>query len=186
MTIQDFFIVWQDVGLFLYSILKAFLPLPSLEVVLVPLCLHSPEKWILYSVEGAVGTCIGGAIGYAISYRFGRSALLHIASDEDITKGEKLMHTYGFLAVFIGGITPIPDFLLAYLAGITRMPFLRFSLCDGVARLLRSLLVTFCLKQLGTIVHVDAFGLWFSLLILVWLLYRWWKGKRHIQTISKK
>mgnify|MGYP000008827788 CR=1 FL=1 len=62
MNVQDFFIVWQDIGLILYSVLKAFLPLPSLEVILVPLVLHSPQKWLLYSLEGAVGTCIGGGI----------------------------------------------------------------------------------------------------------------------------
>ena len=55
MNVQDFFIVWQDIGLILYSVLKAFLPLPSLEVILVPLVLHSPQKWLLYSLEGAVG-----------------------------------------------------------------------------------------------------------------------------------
>ena len=188
MTIQDFFVLWQDVGLFLYAILKAFLPLPSLEVVLVPLCLHTPEKWILYSLEGALGTCIGGAIGYMLAYRLGTKAIQHMASKEDIEKGEVLMERYGMLAVFIGGITPIPDFLLAYLAGFTHMNFLSFTLCDGIARLLRSLLVTFCLQRLGMLINIDTFGMWFSLVIILWLLLRWWKGKRktHAQTISKK
>ena len=91
MNLQAFFTLWQDVGLILYAILKAFLPLPSLEVVLTPLCLKHPEKWLLYSFEGAIGTCIGGAIGYGIAYSVGRKALAHIASDEDIEKGETLM-----------------------------------------------------------------------------------------------
>ena len=46
MNLQAFFTLWQDVGLILYAILKAFLPLPSLEVVLTPLCLKRPEKWL--------------------------------------------------------------------------------------------------------------------------------------------
>lgn len=188
MTLQDFFIVWQDIGLILYAILKAFLPLPSLEVVLVPLCLHSPEKWLLYSIEGAIGTCIGGAIGYGIAYKLGRRALRNIACDEDINKGEALMHRYGLWAVFIGGVTPIPDFLLAYLAGFTHMHFLSFTLCDGGARLLRSLLVTYGLKTLGTVMNVDRFGMWFSALIMLWLLVKWWKSRKKIQaqTTSKK
>lgn len=57
--------------------------------MLTPLCLKHPEKWLLYSFEGAIGTCIGGAIGYGIAYSVGRKALAHIASDEDIEK-EKL------------------------------------------------------------------------------------------------
>lgn len=188
MTLQDFFIVWQDVGLFLYAVLKAFLPLPSLEVVLVPLCIHSPEKWLLYSLEGAVGTCIGGAIGYGIASRMGRVVLRNIACEEDINKGERLMQRYGLWAVFIGGVTPIPDFLLAYMAGFTQMRFFSFMLCDGGARLLRSLLITYCLKTLGTVMNVDKFGMWFSAVIMLWLLIKWWKSHRKIQvqTISKK
>lgn len=188
MTIQDFFIIWQDVGLILYAILKAFLPLPSLEVVLVPLCLHAPQKWILYSIEGAIGTSIGGAIGYAIAHRFGTPILKNIACEKDIAHGEQLMQRYGLIAVFIGGITPIPDFLLAYLAGFTHMKLLPFMLCDGFARLLRSLLITYMLYQLGTVMNVDAFGMWFSLVIMVWLCMRWWRSHRriHAQTTSKK
>lgn len=188
MTLQDFFIVWQDFGLIVYAILKAFLPLPSLEVMLVPLCLHSPEKWILYSAEGAIGTCIGGAIGYVIAYRLGTPILKNIACDEDIKKGEKLMQRYGLWAVFIGGITPIPDFLLAYLAGFTHMKFTSFALCDGVARLLRSLLVTYCLNRLGNVMNVDAFGTWFSATVILWLVIKWWRSRKkiHAQMTSKK
>ncbi|MEG0469948.1 MAG: hypothetical protein RR562_08570, partial [Longicatena sp.] len=86
----------------LYAILKAFLPLPSLEVILVPLCMHSPEKWILYSIEGAIGTCIGGGIGYCLAHRFGRNILQHMASEKDMDAGERLMNRYGMLAVSIG------------------------------------------------------------------------------------
>ncbi|MEG0274872.1 MAG: VTT domain-containing protein, partial [Longicatena sp.] len=110
----------------------------------------------------------------------------HMASEKDMDAGERLMNRYGMLAVFIGGITPIPDFLLAYLAGFTNMNFIKFSLCDGFARLLRSLLVTYCLYQLGSVVNVDSFGTWFSLIIILWLILRWWKEKRHLQTTSKK
>ena len=50
----------QQGGLVLYACLKAFLPLPSLEVVLIPLILKNPDGWLLYAMEGAVGTAIGG------------------------------------------------------------------------------------------------------------------------------
>lgn len=180
MMIQDFFMVFKDVGLILYAILKAFLPLPSLEVVLVPLVLADPDKWILYSLEGAIGTFIGGGIGYVIADRLGRKALLHIASSEDVQKGEELMNRYGVWAVFIGGITPIPDFLLAYLAGFTHMRFSLFASCDAFARLLRSLLICYCLQKLGQVINVDWFGTVFSLMILVWMLVRWGKEKLRI------
>lgn len=186
MNVQDFFMIWKDIGLILYSILKAFLPLPSLEVVLVPLCIANPEKWILYSLEGAIGTCIGGGIGYCIAYIAGRKALVHIATAEDIEKGEHLMNRYGLWAVFIGGITPIPDFLLAYLAGFTHMNFVSFAVCDGFARLLRSLLITYGLNRMGMIVNVDQFGTIFTMIIMSVLLLRWGYQKYQIRVKTSK
>ena len=186
MTIQEFLIVWKDVGLILYSILKAFLPLPSLEVILVPLVLNEPDKWVLYSLEGALGTFIGGGIGYFIAYKLGRKAFLHLASEEDVEKGEDLMNRYGIWAVFIGGITPIPDFLLAYLAGFTHMRFSSIALCDAFARLLRSLLICFCLMELGRVIHIDWFGTVFSLLILFWMIIRWILQKRRLSNKDTK
>lgn len=188
MDIQNFFLVFEDTGLFLYSVLKAFLPLPSLEVLLVPLCLKHPQNWIRYSLIGALGTCIGGAIGYFLAYRLGKKVLKNIACEEDVQKGEALMKRYGVIAVFIGGVTPLPDFLLAYLAGFTHMNFLSFTFTDGTARLLRSLLVTLCLNRLHTVFDVDRFGMWFSALILLWMVYEWIKTRRklHAQQISKK
>lgn len=177
MAIQDFFMLWRDLGLFLYAILKAFLPLPSLEVLLVPLVVAKPQCWLWYSLIGAVGTFIGGGIGYAIAKRLGHRAFEHLAGSEDIAKGEALMERYGVWAVLIGGITPIPDFLLAYLAGFTHMRFLRFALCDGGARLVRSLLVSYCLIKVGEVIDFDHFGTVFSLVILSWMLLRWGMGK---------
>jgi len=181
MSIQEFFIVWKDIGLILYAILKAFLPLPSLEVVLVPIMMANPSDWLLYSIEGAVGTLIGGGIGYWLAHRCGRKVLAHMASQSDIDKGEELMNRYGVWAVFIGGITPIPDFLLAYLAGFTHMRFSLFAFCDAFARLLRSLLVCYSLLKLWEVINIDWFGTVFSLVIFAWLLFRWGKEKLRLR-----
>ena len=33
---MDLLLAWKDIGFMLYAMLKAFLPLPSLEVLLIP------------------------------------------------------------------------------------------------------------------------------------------------------
>ena len=104
-----------------------------------------------------------------------------MASQSDIDKGEELMNRYGVWAVFIGGITPIPDFLLAYLAGFTHMRFSLFAFCDAFARLLRSLLVCYSLLKLGEVINIDWFGTVFSLVIFAWLLFRWGKEKLRLR-----
>ena len=161
----------QQGGLMLYACLKAFLPLPSLEVVLIPLILKNPDGWPLYAMEGAVGTAIGGWIGYQIARRAQQAVLRKFASEQEITSGRQLMDRYGVLAVFIGGVTPIPDFLLAYLAGMTQMALILLS--DGTARLLRSVLVGWCIRTLGYVVDIERWGTVISLVMVAWLLLRW-------------
>ena len=86
-------------GLVLYACLKAFLPLPSLEVVLIPLILKNPDGWLLYAMEGALGTAIGGWIGYQIARRAQQAVLRKFASEQEIASGRQLMDRYGVLAV---------------------------------------------------------------------------------------
>ena len=38
-------------------------------------------------------------------------AFSSLVSEEDMQKGEDMVKRYGVVAVFIGGITPLPDFL---------------------------------------------------------------------------
>ena len=54
----------------------------------------------------------------------------------------------------------------------------RFSLCDGLARLLRSLLVCYMFNRLGILLDFDQIGIWLSVLVVVWLLLRYFKQKR--------
>lgn len=159
--------------------MKAFLPLPSLEVILIPLILKQPEKWLLYALFGAIGTSLGGMIGYGISFYLGRPLLLKFASPKEIEMGEQLMKKYGYLAVFVGGVTPIPDFILAYLAGFSRMRLLPFIFIDGFARLLRSLLVGYGILSLGKVIDIERYGTLFSFIIIGYLIAKYAKRKFH-------
>ena len=160
-------------GLVLYACFKAFLPLPSLEVVLIPLILKNPDGWLLYALGGGVGTAVGGWIGYQIARQAQQAVLRKFASEKQIAAGKELMDRYGVLAVFIGGVTPIPDFLLAYLAGMTQMALIPFLLSDGTARLLRSVLIGWCIRSLGYVVDIERWGTVISLVMIAWLLLRW-------------
>ena len=177
----QFLYALQDLGLFVYSCLKAFLPLPSLEALLIPLCVANPNRFWVYAIEGAIGTAIGGGIGYGIAYRMGAGILKKFASDQEIEDAQIVVNRYGILAIFIGAITPIPDFILAYIAGMMKMKIIPFLLTDGLARLLRSLLVGFFMQSMGKIVELDTYGMVFSVLVCVWLLakylWNWYQRK---------
>lgn len=166
-------IYWGDLGLLVYSMLKAFLPLPSLEVILFPLVIANPTKWLLYTIEGAIGTFIGATIGYYIAYFLGKQAVRHIAIEKDLQKGEALIDKYGVFAIFIGGITPLPDFLLAYLAGFVKMSYWKFVLSDSFARLIRSFIIIRVLLSCNMFIDFDTYGVTLSYFILLFFLLKW-------------
>lgn len=172
MNISEFFL-FEDISLFVYAVFKAFLPLPSLEVILIPICMKTPEKWLYYSVIGSIGTWIGGTIGYIIAGYTKDTLLIKIISEKDLIKSKELMNKYGVIAVFIGGITPIPDFILPYVAGLTNMNYLLFSLADSIARLLRSMLVCYSLLYFGRILNLEKYGYMISLGIIICLFLKW-------------
>lgn len=163
----------KTIFLFVYSALKAFLPLPSLEVLLIPMVIATPSLALLYSTVGGIGTFIGGSIGYGIAYYFGTKWIDRLSSENSIHKGMELINQYGIIAVFIGGITPIPDFLLAYLAGLTRMNYWAFAITDGFARFLRSVLVAYIVIIFGYVIDLDRWGSIISLVIIVYFVLKW-------------
>ena len=174
----QFLYALQDIGLIIYSCFKAFLPLPSLEVVLVPLIASNPGKYWIYAIEGAIGTFIGGGIGYGIAYYFGFDLLKKFASDDEIVKSQDIINRYGVIAIFIGGITPLPDFILAYIAGMMKMNLIPFLLADGIARLIRSLIVGYCIFSMGKVINFEKYGNIFSIIVIVWLLGKYLLNKK--------
>lgn len=164
--------------LFLYSIFKAFLPLPSLEAVLLPLCLKYPQKAILLAFISGGGTSIGGWIGYELSYRYGRKIALKWVTKKTLDEGEKQFNTIGIWAVIVGSITPFPDFILAYVAGIVGMNRWLFLLLDGLCRLIRSLLMIFALQQFNHFLHFDRYITILSILILVYFIGKYFIHKK--------
>lgn len=156
--------------LFFYSILKAFLPLPSLEVVLLPLAILNPDFIWNYALIGSIGTMIGGSIGYFLALLIEEKVWIHIIGDKTWKKGKELVNKYGVYAVFIGGITPIPDFILSYIAGVTRMSFIKFILSDGIARLIRSILILFLFIQLGILIDIDKYGMYFLYAFIIYFV----------------
>lgn len=159
--------------LFFYAICKAFLPLPSLEVVLLPLYLHCPTHLWWYAFLGAAGTFIGGSIGYLLATLIKEEKWESFFGKTQWEKGKELVHKYGVIAIFIGGVTPLPDFLLAYVAGFVRMHYLSFAFSDGIARFLRSAIVLLLFKHLGILVDLDKYGMYFIYAFFIYAILKY-------------
>lgn len=153
--------------LFLYSILKAFLPLPSLEAVLLPICLVYPQYAFLYALLSGLGTCVGGHIGYELAYHYGRKIVLKWVREETLEEGIESFRKYGVFSVILGSLSPFPDFILAYVAGIMKMNRWVFMLLDGGCRFLRSLLLIAFSSKLNAYFPIDRYVMILSVLMLV-------------------
>lgn len=171
----------ETLFLLFYAIVKAFLPLPSLEVVLLPLNIRRPDLFLWYSFVGAIGTFIGGSIGYLLACLIEEQTWIKWFGKTSWEKGKTLVNRYGVIAIFIGGVTPIPDFLLAYIAGFTRMSFIPFALSDGIARFLRSILVLYAFNQLGVMIDMDKYGTYILYGTIIYFV-----GKFFLNTIKSK
>lgn len=165
--------------LFVYSILKAFLPLPSLEAVLLPMCLMKPEYAWIYAMISGIGTCIGGLIGYELSFRYGSSIVLKFVDEKTFEKGIVDFKKYGVLSVIVGSISPFPDFILAYVAGMMKMNRWHFIVLDGGCRYIRSIFLIYFSARLNEFFHFDRYITLLSILLLVYFIGRYtFKKKR--------
>lgn len=162
--------------LFFYATMKAFLPLPSLEVVLIPLVITHPEYFVHYSFLGAIGTFFGGSIGYFFARIVKENVWISIFGTSTWEKGKALFQRYGIFAVIVGGITPIPDFILAYIAGFTRMNYLAFAISDGIARFFRSIILLYFFIQLGIMIDMDQYGTAFVAILISYFFVKYLIG----------
>ncbi|MGI6168470.1 MAG: YqaA family protein [Christensenellales bacterium] len=172
-----------EIGLLAYSFLKAFLPMLSVEVVQIPLTLITPDKWVAFALLTIVGTIVGSALGYFLGMKLGTPILRKIAKPSTIKMGHRMLDQYGVVAVGIGSLLPIPDFLVIYLAGMVRMNFWKFMVVNAVARSLRSFLFgygTFVFgAEMSKHMNVDAILLYIiGPIILIYIGYKLWSNRR--------
>ena len=132
-----------------------------------------------------MGTCAGGLIGYLLARRLAERIARSLITPQQMEKGCRLMQRYGILAVFIGGITPIPDFILPYLAGFTRMNFLAFTLSDGISRFLRSMLIGYSISRAADLIDFQVYGNLLCAIILIWGMIKWIKGRYYAAASSE-
>ena len=101
---------------------------------------------------------MGGSIGYKIATLIKEAKWIAFFGEEKWQQGKNLVTKYGVMAIFIGGITPLPDFLLAYVAGFVRMSYIPFASSDALARFIRSALVLMLFQKLGILIDLDIYG----------------------------
>lgn len=74
-----------------------------------------------------LGSILGGTTGWAIGHFFDHIQLVHRMVEYYRSKGEHLIKRYGFWAVVIASVSPVPYSTVSWIAGLMKVPFLTYT-----------------------------------------------------------
>jgi membrane protein YqaA with SNARE-associated domain len=141
---------WADTpygtwALFLLAFAESsFFPIPP-DVLLIALCVARPERSFRYALVSAVGSVLGGCLGYLIGWQFmaslGNRIVAFYGLTDKVAYIETLYRTYDAWAVGIAGFTPIPYKVFTIAAGMFKINFIVFVLASLVSRSARFFIV---------------------------------------------
>jgi len=140
---QQFALQFGYFGVFLISLIGALSVVFPIPYTLVIYLLGSFLNPLLVAVSGGLGSALGEFSGYVLGY-YGRAVL----SKERRRKMDymmKVFHHYGFAAIFLFALTPLPDDLLFIPLGIMRYRFVKAF----IPALLGKMLMCFILAYSG-------------------------------------
>ncbi|MES1947366.1 lipoprotein B [Salinisphaera sp. C84B14] len=132
---------------------SSFFPIPP-DVMLAPMTLARPERAWRFAAITTVASVLGGMLGYWIGALF-LDALLpwlkELGYYSAYSTARDWFETYGFWAVLLAGVSPIPYKVFTVAAGAVAMPFLPFMAGSIVGRGVRFFLVAGLVRSLGPV-----------------------------------
>jgi len=127
-------------------------PIPP-DVMLVPMILGRPLKAWYYAFITTVASVFGGLFGYILGYYafdvFGLAVIEHFGYEAQYQQVMSWFSEYGWIAVLVAGITPIPYKIFTIAAGALHMPLAGFVLASILGRAARFFLVAALVKTVG-------------------------------------
>jgi membrane protein YqaA with SNARE-associated domain len=131
---------------------SSFFPIPP-DIFLIVLCISIPPKSFRYAAICAVGSVIGGVIGYGLGMGFMDTIgvkileLYGLQDKYEVVQG--LYRQYDAFAVGAAGFTPLPYKLFTITAGAFKINFVTFVLVSALSRSARFFLVAAFIYKFG-------------------------------------
>lgn len=173
---------WVFVALFFFSLLESIIiPIP-LEVVLIPLMLHSSNKrvWALASTA-LLGFLAGATIGYLSAMHLFDSLaawwLQNPEAQQHYQMALEQMQQHGFWYLLTVGLTPIPSQIAMLAGGSTGFSFVLFFIAMFISRSIRYFSIAWLMNAFGESgyqwlkTHKSLAKRIFALLVLLAILY---------------
>lgn len=139
--LREWLVAWADspagpIALALITAAEAiFFPIPP-DPLLIALALRNPDAALLLAGLTTVASAAGGLVGHWLGVRFGRPVLQRFGGDH-VARVEGMFARYGFWAVVVAGLTPIPYKVFTITAGVLALPRLQFLVASLIGRGLR-------------------------------------------------
>ena len=158
--LYDWVLHWADTpygtpALFGLSLAESsFFPLPP-DPLLLALCLGAPKRALRLAAVATVASVIGGIIGYGIGaggWTLAQDWFFNYVPGvtPEAFDGVRVFYDrYGFAAVFLAGLTPIPYKVFTLASGVFGINFGLFVLASILSRGLRFFLIAVLIYYFG-------------------------------------
>jgi len=131
---------------------SSFFPLPP-DVLLVPMMLANRRRVFWYATVATATSVVGGYLGYAIGYyafgSIGEWIIRNLSSQSSFDALHAFFDRYGFWAIVLKGMTPIPYKIVTILSGFLHFDLTQFTIASIVARGMRFYLEGIVLYAFG-------------------------------------
>lgn len=151
---------------------SSFFPVPP-DVLLAPLALGAPKKWLKFALACSIASVLGGILGYCIGMLFwsviGPWAYAHLGAigltEANFTKFQNWYDKYDFWIVFTCGFTPLPYKVCTISAGVAKISFIGFLIASTVSRSARFFIVAGLIGWKGEKIRpvIEKYFNWLSL-----------------------
>ena len=131
---------------------SSFFPIPP-DLLLIPMALARPLKWIRLALITTIFSVLGGILGYLIGVFLWETIgqyiieIYHLEEKFNIFKDN--YNTKGALIVFIAGFTPIPYKLITIASGGMNLNIIIFIIASILSRGARFFLLTAIIRIFG-------------------------------------
>ncbi len=130
---------------------SSFFPIPP-DVMLAPMCLATPSRWLRLALITTVASVLGGLAGYAIGFVFFEAIEPWLRESAYWTSYElarEWFDQYGVWVVFIAGFSPIPYKIFTIAAGVAVLNLPGFFIASLIGRGMRFFLVAAIVRFAG-------------------------------------
>jgi membrane protein YqaA with SNARE-associated domain len=131
---------------------EAFIfPLPP-DIMLIPMTLLQPKRWFWLATLCTVMSALGGIVGWLIGHLligYALPLIQHLGQGAAYESARDFFARYGFWAIIIKGLTPIPFKIFTIAAGAVDMPLSTFFFASLIGRGIRFYVVAGVMRLAG-------------------------------------